>query len=188
LSCLYYTCQAFEKSIDTAKASFYSYGWNGTPVIIQFNLPGGNMLALSFLSETSHETDLTWLLWLVLAIFVVVVVVGWMSSRKEEAAPVEAHAPAHDEAPAEEVASDPDNLTKLEGIGPKVSGVLAAAGYTTFAGLAAADVDAVREVLKEAGLQMMDPSGWIEQADLAAKGDVEGLAKLQDELKGGRRA
>jgi len=148
------------------------------------------MFALNLLSETSHETDLTWLLWLVLAIFVVVVVVGWLtSSKSKEEAPVEAHAPAHDDH-AEEVHAEaaPDNLTKLEGIGPKVSGVLAAAGYTTFAGLAAADVDAVREVLKEAGLQMMDPSGWIEQADLAAKGDTDALAKLQDELKGGRRA
>ena len=147
------------------------------------------MHAINLLSETSHETDLTWLLWLVLAIFVVVVIVGWMTSRKnEEEAPAEVHASAHDDAHTEEVAADPDNLTKLEGIGPKVSGVLAAAGYTTFAGLAAADVDAVREVLKEAGLQMMDPAGWIEQAELAAKGDMDGLAKLQDELKGGRRA
>ena len=147
------------------------------------------MLALNLLSETSHETDLTWLLWLVLAIFVVVVIVGWMTRRKnEEEAPAEVHAPAHDDAHAEEVAAAPDNLTKLEGIGPKVSGVLAAAGYTTFAGLAAADVDAVREVLKEAGLHMMDPAGWIEQAELAAKGDMDALAKLQDELKGGRRA
>ena len=34
---------------------------------------------------------------------------------------------------------------------------------------------------------MMDSAGWIEQAKLAAKGDTEGLMKLQDELKGGRR-
>jgi hypothetical protein len=33
----------------------------------------------------------------------------------------------------------------------------------------------------------MDPAGWIEQADLAAKGDTEGLKKLQDSLKGGRK-
>jgi hypothetical protein len=33
----------------------------------------------------------------------------------------------------------------------------------------------------------MDPQGWIEQARLAAQGDWEGLKKLQDELKGGRR-
>ena len=33
---------------------------------------------------------------------------------------------------------------------------------------------------------MMDPSGWIEQAELAAKGDWGAFEKLQDELKGGR--
>jgi hypothetical protein len=35
---------------------------------------------------------------------------------------------------------------------------------------------------------MMDPTGWIEQARLAARGDMEGLKKMQAELKGGRRA
>lgn len=144
------------------------------------------MFALNILSETTHETNLTWLLWLVLVIFLIIVVVGWLSSKKVAVeAPAEAHAPAHVEHAANAV---PDNLTKLEGIGPKVSGVLAAAGYTTFAELAAADADAVRVILKEAGLQMMDPAGWIEQAELAAKGDMDALAKLQDELKGGRRA
>jgi hypothetical protein len=34
---------------------------------------------------------------------------------------------------------------------------------------------------------MMSPEGWIEQADLAAQEDWEGLEKLQTELKGGRR-
>jgi hypothetical protein len=34
---------------------------------------------------------------------------------------------------------------------------------------------------------MMNPEGWIEQARLAAQGDREELAKLQAELKGGRK-
>jgi len=34
----------------------------------------------------------------------------------------------------------------------------------------------------------MDSAGWVAQAKLAAAGDVEGLQKLQDELKGGRFA
>jgi hypothetical protein len=34
---------------------------------------------------------------------------------------------------------------------------------------------------------MMNPAGWIEQAELAAKGDWAALEKLQSELKGGRR-
>ena len=147
------------------------------------------MLAINFLSETTHGPDLTWLLWVVLAVFVLIVVVGWLTSGTEEDAPAEEvhHAPAHDDH-AEEEATEPDDLRKLEGIGPKVAGVLSGAGYDTYAKLAAADAEAVRGVLKEAGLHMMEPAGWIEQAELAAKGDEEGLAKLQDELKGGRRA
>ena len=86
------------------------------------------------------------------------------------------------------VPATPDVLKKLEGIGPKVEGILNAAGITTFAQLAEADVEKLREVLAEAKLQMMDPSGWMEQAELAAKGDWDALEKLQDELKGGRRA
>jgi len=42
-------------------------------------------------------------------------------------------------------------------------------------------------VLSAAGLQMMNPEGWIEQASLAANGDWAGVEKLQSELKGGRR-
>jgi hypothetical protein len=33
---------------------------------------------------------------------------------------------------------------------------------------------------------MMSAEGWIAQAKLAAKGDMEGLKKMQDEMKGGR--
>ena len=80
-----------------------------------------------------------------------------------------------------------DDLTKIEGIGPKVANVLKDAGITSFDSLANADSAEVKSVLNEAGLQMMKPEGWIEQADLANKGDWEGLEKLQGELKGGRR-
>jgi hypothetical protein len=45
----------------------------------------------------------------------------------------------------------------------------------------------VQEILNAAGLQMMNPEGWIEQAKLASRGDMEGLKKLKNELKGGRR-
>lgn len=80
-----------------------------------------------------------------------------------------------------------EDLTKIEGIGPKVAKVLRDAGIRNFDSLARADAAEVKSVLNEAGLQMMSPEGWIEQAELAAKGDWDGLQKLQDELKGGRR-
>jgi large subunit ribosomal protein L17 len=81
----------------------------------------------------------------------------------------------------------PDDLIKLEGIGPNVARVLNDAGITTFESLAHANAADIQKTLNAAGLQMMNPEGWIEQAELAAKGDWEGLERLQGELKGGRK-
>ena len=143
------------------------------------------MQALMFLSEGSGpNTSLSWLLWVALAFFVLMVLVGWWTSRnKGQQVEVPAEAPA---APMAEKAAD--DLTKLEGVGPKVAKILADAGYTTFADLANANAAEVDKVLDANKLQMLDSAGWIDQAKLAAAGDMEGLAKLQDELKGGRRA
>jgi predicted flap endonuclease-1-like 5' DNA nuclease len=82
---------------------------------------------------------------------------------------------------------DEDDLARIEGIGPKVAGVLKGAGITTFDALAHAEPAKIRSILNEAGLRMMNPEGWIEQAQLAAKEDWDRLQKLQDELVGGRR-
>jgi predicted flap endonuclease-1-like 5' DNA nuclease len=82
----------------------------------------------------------------------------------------------------------PDDLKRIEGIGPKVEKVLNDAGINTFGALARANLADVQNTLNAAGLQMMDPEGWIEQASLAAKGDWEELERLQNELKGGRKA
>lgn len=79
-----------------------------------------------------------------------------------------------------------DNLTRIEGIGPKISSVLQAAGITTFTELADTDAEHVREILRAAGLNLADPTTWPDQARLAAAGDWEGLKRLQDNLKGGR--
>jgi len=138
--------------------------------------------ALFLLSEGTEgpNTNLSWLLWVALGFFFLMVVIGWLTSRnKGEQAEVQSD--AHGEKLA-------DDLTKLEGIGPKVAKILAEAGYGTFADLAKADAAEVDKVLDANKLQMLDSAGWIEQAKLAAKGDTEGLAKLQEELKGGRRA
>ena len=143
------------------------------------------MQALLLLSEGGEGPDasLTWLLWVVLAIFLVLVLVGWWVSRKK-GDQVEA---------TEDVPTTPkkeksaDDLTKLEGVGPKVAKILTEAGYATFADLAKADPVEVDKVLDANKLQMLDSAGWIDQAKLAAAGDMEGLAKLQDKQKGGRR-
>lgn len=140
----------------------------------------------SLLLSESAGPDLTWILWLVLALFVVIVIVGWMvSKKKEDDAPV---APAPVEVKEEKaVPASPDVLKKLEGIGPKVERILNDAGISTYAELAKTDEAKLRDILAEAKLQMMNPSSWAEQAEIADRGDWDALEKLQDELQGGRR-
>ncbi len=99
-------------------------------------------------------------------------------------------APAKTEAdakPAEGKKSRPDDLKKIEGIGPKIFSTLQAAGISTFAQLAATDVSRLRELLKEAGIRLAHPDTWPEQAQLAANGNWDALKKLQDKLHGGKR-
>jgi predicted flap endonuclease-1-like 5' DNA nuclease len=81
----------------------------------------------------------------------------------------------------------PDDLQRIEGIGPKISGLLQAAGITTFAQLTASDVGRLEQIVREAGITIADPTTWPEQARLAAAGRWDELEVLQEELKGGRR-
>ena len=85
-------------------------------------------------------------------------------------------------------AVEPDDLKKIEGIGPKIASLLNDAGIHTFAALAETRPDAIREILMAAGerFRIHDPSTWPDQARLAADGKWDELEKLQDILDGGR--
>jgi predicted flap endonuclease-1-like 5' DNA nuclease len=149
------------------------------------------MLAVRILEAGAEETGLGWLVWVALAVFLLMVFLGWLVVskgwlKKEEEPVVETHSHAeHGTVHAEPIAVD--NLVSLEGIGPKVAQLLAGIGITSFAGLAEADLGKLRKVLDGAGYKYMEPAGWVDQAKLAAKGDTEGLKKLQETLKGGRK-
>ncbi len=58
----------------------------------------------------------------------------------------------------------PDNLQRIKGIGPKMAQLLNEHNIYTFEQLAAADVDALKTLLRQRGWQMADPSTWPEQA------------------------
>jgi large subunit ribosomal protein L21 len=83
----------------------------------------------------------------------------------------------------------PDDLVKIEGIGPKINDLLVKAGITTFAQLAVTPAEKIREILKAGGNRFAshDPSTWAEQAALAAKGDWAAFKVLTDALDGGVR-
>lgn len=81
-----------------------------------------------------------------------------------------------------------DDLKIVEGIGPKIEGLLNDAGIVTWEDLANAPVDKVQAILDEAGprYRMHDPNTWAKQARLAADGNWEELEAYQDHLDGGR--
>ena len=83
---------------------------------------------------------------------------------------------------------EPEDLSRIEGIGPKIDSVLKDAGISTYSQLAETEVSQLQAILKEAGLSRFNPETWPEQASLAAKGNWDGLSALQEELQGGRRA
>jgi len=114
---------------------------------------------------------------------------------EEESTEVETDEPEESvEAETEEATSEsdapvePDDLTKVEGIGPKISSVLQKQGISTYSQLANTNVEKLKQIMTDAKIRIAHPDTWPEQATLAATGDWDGLDKLQDELKGGRRA
>lgn len=107
---------------------------------------------------------------------------------EEVAAPVEVveetpAAPVVEETPAP---VETDDLTKIEGIGPKIGQTIKDAGFPTFAALAAADVDKLKSILSDAKLASHDPTTWPAQAKMAADGEWDKLKVWQDELDGGK--
>ncbi|MCU0513124.1 MAG: DUF4332 domain-containing protein [Anaerolineae bacterium] len=83
----------------------------------------------------------------------------------------------------------PDDLTRIEGIGPRYRDLLAAAGITTYDRLAATPADQLSEIIKAAtGRKPASVATWAQQAALAARGDWDALAALQQSLTGGRKA
>lgn len=83
---------------------------------------------------------------------------------------------------------EPDDLKRIEGIGPRIAGILNAAGIMTFGELSMTTVERLREILTTAELRgsFGDPTTWPEQARLAAAGLWDELQAMQDSLKGGR--
>ncbi len=80
-----------------------------------------------------------------------------------------------------------DDLTAIEGIGPKIAELLTNAGIATWADLAIAEYDRLKGILNDAGsrYQMHNPTTWPKQAAMAVAGDWEELEKYQDYLDGG---
>jgi large subunit ribosomal protein L17 len=146
--------------------------------------------------------------WLVLIIIVVVIFIVWWAllrnaSKYKPDFEVHGHAEEHGahEATAEiqpapeavrtaevpAAAIEANDLTLIEGIGPKVNQLLQQAGIHTFGQLAQASAEGLKAILEPAGLQFIDPTTWPEQARLLSEGKMEAFEELTKHLKGGRR-
>lgn len=81
-----------------------------------------------------------------------------------------------------------DDLKIIEGIGPKIAGLLKDSGISSWSQLSQTNTEDLIEILKGAGksYRLADPTSWPRQAELAAIGDFAALEKLQSQLKGGR--
>lgn len=119
---------------------------------------------------------------------------------KAAAAPVEEAPKAKEEAPKAKASKsekitlpsgkkiNQDDLKMVEGVGPKIEGLLNEGGIHTWEDLANAPTEKVQAILDEAGprYRMHDPATWAKQAKLAHEGQWEELEALQDRLDGGR--
>lgn len=81
-----------------------------------------------------------------------------------------------------------EDLQIVEGIGPKIEGILKAAGINNRAELGATSVDRLKEILGEAGdrYRLADPTTWPKQAQLAAEENWRALREYQEFLDGGK--
>ncbi|MBX2817261.1 MAG: DUF4332 domain-containing protein [Saprospiraceae bacterium] len=80
-----------------------------------------------------------------------------------------------------------DDLTVVEGIGPKISELLNNSGITTWRGLSETPTERLQEILNAAGdrYRIHNPSTWAQQAGMAADGKWDDLQEYQDFLDGG---
>ncbi len=81
-----------------------------------------------------------------------------------------------------------DNLQIIEGVGPKIEGLLKDAGYTTWSAIAASSYDDLKKVLDDAGpsYRIHEPKSWSRQAKLAHEGKWDDLVEYQKHLDSGR--
>jgi hypothetical protein len=82
-----------------------------------------------------------------------------------------------------------DDLTEIDGIGPKIAGLLAANGIGSFSRLAKSRLEDLQRILEAGGphFRLAGPATWPEQAKLAAVSDWVGLRDLQSQLSRGRK-
>ncbi|MBT8281622.1 MAG: 30S ribosomal protein S2 [Muriicola sp.] len=109
------------------------------------------------------------------------------AAPKAEKVADEKEAAPKKEAPKKAKKAAADDLTKVEGIGPKISEVFNKAGINSFAELAEKSEEDLKTILADAGSRYAskNPASWPKQAKLAADGKWDELKEWQDNTKAG---
>ena len=124
--------------------------------------------------------------WVWILIFILVLVIVWALLSSAASNANDESTELIDRIEEEPVHHSPDDLTRIEGIGPKINLLLNNAGIFTFQQLAYTNVIDLQNILNSAGLRTANPASWPQQAGLAADQHWDDLASLQKSLKGGR--
>ena len=148
------------------------------------------MLQLQINTTACDGSDVfwPWLLWL-LGAFLLGLLLGWLLKQlfggnddddTTFVAPVAAASVAA-------VDAVKDDLTKIEGIGPKIKGLINNDGIWSFHQLALVATSRLQKILDDAGpaYTVHNPKTWAAQSKLADEGHWEELKIWQDFLKGG---
>jgi predicted flap endonuclease-1-like 5' DNA nuclease len=98
---------------------------------------------------------------------------GLMKHNEKQRATTKPAAPRTETA----AAAPPDDLTQINGIGPRISTILNEGGITTYAELQRANTGELRQIIAVGGaLPPSSLESWPTQASYAARGDWSGLA------------
>ncbi len=152
------------------------------------------VLALNMaISPESNRDMFSWTIGLV-----ALAVVFWLWSRREATADADAGAAEAAEEAVQgaeklmkrtivrrdaDANAEPEDLTKINGIGAVFQTVLNNAGIRTYATLARASVDELEAIIEASGRSRPGRlETWPQQAELAANGDWDGLKRFADEL------
>lgn len=139
------------------------------------------LLQINTMACDGSDVFWPWFLWL-LGAFILGLLIGWLLRQ------IFGGGAAAAAAVADEPAVKQD-LTKIEGIGPKIEGLLNDKGIISYKQLSKTSVSFLEKVIHDAGPNFATHRGmtgtWPAQANLADLGLWDELGKWQDVLKGG---
>lgn len=138
------------------------------------------MIALQINTNACDGSDvfIIWILWLVGA-FILGLIIGWLLKQTSN----------KNDSGAATTSNQKEDLTKIEGIGPKIQELLYEGGINNYFSLSRTKTERLHQILVDGGPAFYTHKdiayNWPAQAMLADQGHWDDLKKWQDILKEG---